>query len=91
MKAILIAALALMSAPAMAQDSDAQASLAATKACITENATTLAKGSKESADVLADLVIYRCGNGSIERTAALRVLPARMMALDTIVKARMGV
>jgi hypothetical protein len=84
----LIAALTLAStAP---QASEAETAMNAMKECIATNAIRYAKGSKESADVLADLVIYKCNDGTSMRAAAMRVVPARLMALDAIVTTRMG-
>jgi hypothetical protein len=85
---ISVAALMTMPVAASAQ-TDAAATIKSTIDCIDVEGAALAKGSKEGADVLADLVIYRCG-GDISRQAALRVLPARTMALDRIVRVRMG-
>lgn len=93
MKALLtIAALMLTSAPALAQD-ETDIAISAVKDCLKTTGATLAKGSKENADVLADLTVYRCSVKAtdLKQVAAIRSLNSRMIALDTIVAARAGI
>lgn len=87
---IMMIALALISA-APIDDEEAIREVKAAQTCIDETSAKLAKASTEGAEVLADLVVYRCNDGTVNRRAAMSILPVRKMAIDAIVKARTGI
>jgi hypothetical protein len=87
---IMMIALALYGAPMQTSGLDAAKTEAeAAKQCVVQTATELAKGSKESAEVLAEVALYRCARETLQRIAAVRAID-RVTVLDTIVKVRMG-
>lgn len=89
MRNVIFGVLALVvAAPAHAQN--AQEAVTGLVTCLNNETGKVAALTSEPASDLSDIVVYRCTTGEISRAAILRMLPARMMAMDRIVRWRTG-
>ena len=87
----------LLSAPTIAQIADkaepsSQSAIAAARAglmqCAIATGTTLGRTSQEGAEILAEVVVYRCMQATSDQRRFGDRSEARLAAADAIVKAR---